>query len=315
MSRAAGLSFSLMMSLLAFLSLPLDTARLWLLSLTPAQGAGFLSLNPAVLAASGPARLYAGAGWQENFVPGPAGGWFRVPNLGTLGIEAGASFAYSRDTAHIIRDDTSAVDTITQRTRMSFYTLRLAFSQERSVLTYGFEALGALGQLSDDFSSASGTIFPDDIVVSSSPVAYAGGVGIALDMGLVSFGAHGRYWFGFLRGNRGFRGDSLNSFVLRETLIPDSLTGAFPPEIGLELGSRPLGLSGELLYRGQPGGLLAYERGFGANPGLTLRLACGWMGEPLFLGDATASLGRLGFSLRGGYWAGLRAGGLVIYTP
>ena len=243
------------------------------------------------------------------------GGWIRIPNIGNFGIEAGASFAYSRDTAHIIRDDSAVVDTITQRTRMSFYTLRLAFAQEKGILTYGFEALGALGQLSDDFSSASGTIFPDDIVVSSSPLAYGAGVGIALDMGLVSFEACGRYWQDFLSGKRGFHGDSLNSFVLRETAIPDSITEAFPLEIGAELGSRPLGLSGEFLRRGGMGGLLAYGRDFGANQGLSIRLACGWMGDPLFLGDATARLGRFGIRLSGGYWAGPRAGGTVFYTP
>jgi len=37
------------------------------------------------------------------------------------------------------------------------------------------------------------------------------------------------------------------------------------------------------------------------------------MGDPVFLGDATMSLGNLGIGLRGGYWAGLRAGGFVFY--
>jgi len=303
-----------MITLFVFLSLPLETASLWVLPRTPAEGAGFLSLNPTILA-SAPPRLYAGAGWQDGLALGPLGGWIRIPNIGNFGIEAGTSFSYSRDTAHIIRDDTSTVDTITQRTRMSFYTLRLAFAQEKGILTYGFEALGALGRLSDDFSSASGTIFPDDIVVSSSPLLYGAGFGIVVDAGFVSFGACGRYWPGSLRGKRGFRGDSLNSFVLRETAVPDSLNETFPLELWAELALPKVGLSGEFLRRGEMGGLLAYGRDFGANQGLSIRLACGWMGDLLFLSDATARLGRFGIRLSGGYWAGPRAGGTVFYTP
>ena len=304
-----------MTALILLLSLPLDTARFWV-SPPAIEGMGFLSSSPAALSTLGKGVVYAEGGLLDGFVPGPVGVGFRIPNAGTIWLEAGGSFVYSSEKEHIVRNDTSDVDTITQKTNLRLYTLRLAFCQSRGPLSWGVEALGALGQFSDNFSSATGTIFPDDIVVSSSPLAYGGGAGASLDAGLVSIGVHGRYWPNFLQGKRDFQGDSLNDFVLRETAIPDSLTGAFPLEIGAEVRSRPLGVSGEFLYRGQVGGLLAYERGFGAGqggPGLTTRIAAGYMGDPVFLGDATMSLGNLGIGLRGGYWAGLRAGGFVFY--
>ncbi len=300
-------------------SLPFDTARLWV-SPPAMPGAGFLSASPAGLSRLESMSLYAEAGWQDGFVPGPTGIGFRIPGAGTIWLEAGRSFLYSSEKKHAIRDDTSDVDTITQRTSVSFYSARMAFCQSRGLLSWGAEALAALGDLSDEFSSATGTIFPDDITVSSSPIAVGGGAGVLLDLGLVSAGIHGKYWPGFLQGKRSFQGDSLNSFVLRETVIPDSLTESFPLELGVDMAFIPLGLSGELLYRGQVGGLLAYERDFGADVaqrggwGLTARLAGGYMGDPLFLGDMRMSFGKLGLGLRGGYWGGLRAGGFVIYT-
>ncbi len=289
---------------------PFDAGRFWVCSQANEKDI-FLSSNPASLASTGKGILRAGAGWQGGFVPGPLGGGFSLRNAATIWIEAGASFAYLRDTAHIVRDDTSDMDTITQKTNARFYALRVAVAQKKGVISYGFEALGALGRLSDDFSSATGTIFPDGITVSSSPFAYGGGAGVCLEMGLVSFGAHGRYWGDFLAGKRDFRGDSTNNLVLRETLIPDSLISGFPPELGLEILSQPLGLSGEFLYRGELGGLASYGRSFGP---VFLRAACGYMGKPIFMGNALFGLGKLGLSLHGGYWGGMRAGGLVIYN-
>lgn len=299
----------MMMTLLVFLGLPLDTARFWV-SPPAIGGTGFLSGGPAALSTLGKGTVHAEGGWLDGFVPGPVGVGFRIPDAGTIWLDAGGSFVYSSEKEHIVRNDTSDVDTITQKTSMRFYALRLAFCQSRGPLSWGVEALGALGQFSDNFSSATGTIFPDDIVVCSSPLAYGGGAGAGLDAGLVSIGVHGRYWPDFLNGKRSFQGDSLNSFVLRETAIPDSLTGAFPLEIGADIRSRPLGVSGEFLYRGQIGGLVAYERAFGT---IFMRIAGGWVGDPLFLGDASMSFGKLGIGLRGGYWSGMRAGGFVFY--
>ncbi len=289
--------------------LPLDTARLWV-SPPAMPGFGFLSASPAALSSLGKLGFYAEGGWRDGFVTGPVGAGFRIPDAGTIWLEAGGSFACSAEKDHIIRDDSAEVDRITQRTTLRFYSARLAFCQSRGPFSYAVEVLGALGQLSDEFSSATGTIFPDDIVVSSSPLAYGGGAGLLLDAGLVSVGLHGRYWSDFLRAGRDFQGDSLNSFVLRETAIPDSLEEAFPIEIGLNVASRPFGISGEFLYKGQIGGLASYERAFGP---VSARLAGGWMGDPMFLGDATASFGNLGIGFRGGYWGGLRAGGFVFY--
>lgn len=289
--------------------MPLDTARLWVLP--PAMpGYGFLSASPSALSSLGRLDFYAGVGWQDGFVPGPVGLGFRISNAGIIWLEAGGSFIYSAEKEHIIRDDSAEVDRITQKTSMRFYSARLAFSQSRGPFSYGVEATGALGQLYDNFSSATGTIFPDDIVVSSSPLAYGGGAGVLLNAGLFSAGVHGRYWSDFLNSGRDFQGDSLNSFVLRETVIPDSLGEAFPIEIGLDLASTALGLSGELLYKAQLGGLAAYERAFGP---VSARFAGGYLGDPLFLGDATVSFGNLGIGFRGGYWGGLRAGGFVVY--
>lgn len=298
-----------MITLFILLSLPFDTGRFWVSP--PVIGCtGFLSANPAALSALGKGMVYAEGGWLDGFVPGPVGAGFRIPEAGTIWLDAGGSFVYSSEKKHIVRDDTSDVDTITQKTSLRFYSLRLAFCQSRGILSWGVEALGALGQLSDNFSSATGTIFPDDIVVSASPLAYGGGAGLGLDAGLVSIGVHGRYWPDFLKGKREFQGDSLNDFVLRETIVPDSLTGSFPFEIGVDIRSRPLGVSSEFLYRGEMGGLVAYEREFGA---VFMRIAGGWMGDPLFLGDASVGFGKLGIGLRGGYWAGIRAGGFVFY--
>lgn len=307
-----------MMTLLIALILPLDTARFWV-SPPATGGHGFLSSNPASLASIGRAMFYAEGGWRDGLVPGPAGVGFRITDIGTFWLDAGAQFVYSSEKKHLVRDDTSDIDTITQKTILRFYALRLAFCQSRGPLSYGAEALGALGALSDDFSSATGTIFPDDIIVSSSPLAYGGGAGVALDMGLVSVEAHGRYWPDFISPKRDFQGDSLNSFVLRETVIPDSLEGGLPIEIGIDIASRPLGVSGEFLYRGETGGLLAYERVFGTTDpgrgghGLSVKLAGGWMGAPLFLGKLKMAFGKLGLGLRGGYWGGIRAGGFVFY--
>ncbi|MGB9590197.1 MAG: hypothetical protein ACPL68_04855, partial [Candidatus Hydrothermia bacterium] len=98
--------------MLVLLSLPFDTARFWV-SPSAMPGAGFLSSNPADFSFLENGIFYAEGGWMGGLVPGPIGLGFRIPGAGKIWLDAGGSFVYSGDKKHIIRDDTSDVDTIT----------------------------------------------------------------------------------------------------------------------------------------------------------------------------------------------------------